>query len=160
MDGQGPTFDTDRYDRMVKELYEKYGTVTLPPEYSYYVRENMVQFLIRLARYKFVAKHLSVNDDVLEVGCASGLGTIFLSQLCHSVTAIDRNSQSIEEARNLSKRENVFFQIQDFADFSSDRGFDVLVSLDVLEHMSVEEGRKFIARAADTIKADGMLVIG
>ena len=152
--------DADCYDRMVREMYEKYGTVTLPPEYSYYVRENMLQFLIRLARYKFVAKHLSISDDILEVGCGSGLGTLFLSQFCRSVTAIDCNSQWIEEACALNTRENVSFQVRDFTDFTADQGFDALVSLDVLEHLSVEEGKKFIGRAADMIKADGMLVIG
>ena len=78
------------YDQLVEEMYEKFGEgIHLPPEYADIIQNNTISLLIRLARYKFVVRMLQKTDTVLDIGCSTGLGTLFLAQNCKSVRGID-----------------------------------------------------------------------
>src|SRR5258708_5224163 len=82
--------DQELFEKLRREVYDKHpGGVTLPPEYAGFVEGNLLHLFIRLARYKFIAKMLKKTDTVLEVGCSSGLGTMFLAQNCARITGID-----------------------------------------------------------------------
>ncbi|MBM3708368.1 MAG: methyltransferase domain-containing protein, partial [Actinobacteria bacterium] len=153
--------DSAEYRKLVEELYFKYKDgVNLPPEYSYFVQEDLHRLLIRLARYKFVARIIKNTDYLLEVGCGSGLGSIFLSQHCAYVTGIDIKTTEIKEAMVLNKRENVSFKTEDFFNISDEELYDGVVALDVIEHLSEKQGLLFIEKAAKHIKSNGMFIIG
>lgn len=153
--------DSAEYGKLVEELYLKYGDgVNLPPEYMQFVQEDLLRFCIRLARYKFIARLIKKTDSVLEVGCGSGLGSIFLSQHCSHVTGIDIKTTEIKEATALNKRKNVSFIVQDFFNMQDGESYDVLVALDVIEHLSEEQGILFIEKAAKQLKSNGVLIIG
>ena len=71
--------DVDLYKKLMGEIYTKYPDgINLPPEYADHFQNNTLRILIRLARYKFVARLLKKTDTALEVGCGSGVGAIFL----------------------------------------------------------------------------------
>src|SRR5437588_10253586 len=109
--------DQDLYTQLIKEWYERYPDgVTLPPEYAHFVEENLLRLLIRLARYKFVARLVKKTDRVLEVGSGSGLGAIFVSQHCAHVTGIEVKTTEVEEAHQVNRRGNVEFQTTDLFD--------------------------------------------
>jgi 2-polyprenyl-3-methyl-5-hydroxy-6-metoxy-1,4-benzoquinol methylase len=149
------------YLQEVKKIYEAYPEgVKLTPEYAQFIQENQLRFLIRLARYKFVTKMLKPQDTVMEVGSGSGMGSIFLGQHCTSVLGIDVKQTEIDEACALNQRSNVRFKLQDLFDPEFDEKFDVVVSLDVIEHMPVEDGNRFIEAKVQHLKEDGMLIIG
>lgn len=153
--------DPDKFRQLVDEMYEKYTTATLPVEYDYFIQDNLLRLLIRLARYKFVARLLQKTDRVLEVGCGSGLGSIFLSQHCASVVGLDVKDYEIEEARTTSRRDNVEFVCQDLFEYRPSEAFDVAVSLDVIEHMEPADGLKLLRGMTRLLrKPTGMLVIG
>ncbi len=153
-------YDPVKYNRLVESLYAQYTEIKLPPEYASFIENDMLRLLIRLARYKFVAKQLHPDDKVLEIGCGSGVGSVFLSQHCHSVKGIDLKSHEIEEAQSINRRSNVDFEVKDFFEFSEETKFNVIVSLDVIEHMPVTEGEKLISRTLRHLHNKGMLVIG
>ena len=134
--------------------------MNLPPEYASFVEKDLLRFLIRLARYKFIARLLKPTDCVLEVGSGSGLGCIFLSQHCKHVTGIDVKTTEVEEAKALNKRQNIDFQVRDLFDMPLDQKYDAVVSLDVIEHMPMELGHKLIAKKASLLKDNGLLVVG
>lgn len=153
--------DQGQYGKLVRELYERYPQgVTLSPEYAEFVQENQMQFLIRLARYKFVARLLKKKDHVLEVGSGSGLGTLFLGQHCAQATGLELKTTETEEAQTLNQRANVQFIAGDLFDWKPSPQYDVVVSLDVIEHMPKEKGKALLAAMASQLKPSGMLVVG
>jgi len=152
--------DPEHYRRLVEELYASHPPITLPPEYASFVEGNLLRLLIRLARYKFVARMLKPTDRVLEVGCGSGLGSIFLGQHCAQVTGLEVKTTEIEEARSINRRSNVEFKVGDLMDESPRPEWDVVVALDVIEHMPKEDGLKLVEAMARHLKPTGMLVIG
>lgn len=166
MDGEA--FDSGIYNKNqemyaheLEKLMSQYPEgVLLSPEYAQWVQENQIRLLIRLARYKFVAKLLKPSDSLLEVGCGSGLGTIFLGQHCANAKGIDVKQSEISEARQLNQRENVSFAHMDLFEAPLDEKFDVVVSLDVIEHLTVEQGRRLISEQVRRLKPGGMLVVG
>lgn len=148
------------YDTLLKECYEKNPPITLPAEYAYFIKDNLLRLLIRLARYKFVAKIIKKNDLVLEVGCGSGLGAIFLSQYCREVNGVDISELEIKEANSINRRSNVKFSLTNFYDIPPEKNYDIIVSLDVIEHLQESEGEKLVARTCQHLKPDGMLILG
>jgi 2-polyprenyl-3-methyl-5-hydroxy-6-metoxy-1,4-benzoquinol methylase len=152
--------DPQRYQQLVDELYSENPSITLPPEYASFVKNNLLRLLIRLARYKFVARLIKKGDRVLEVGCGSGLGSIFLSQHCAHVTGLDVKTTEIEEANSINRRENVEFKVGDLFEIEASQVYDVIVNLDVIEHMPVEQGHQLVAAMARRLEPTGMLIIG
>ena len=152
--------DPEQIQQLVDELYANYPRITLPPEYAYFVENDLLRLLIRLARYKFVARLIKKNDRVLEVGCGSGLGCMFLSQNCAQVTGIDVNKTEIEEAQAINRRSNAEFKLVDLFQLEDTEKYDVVVSLDVIEHMPVEQGHQLVKKMVGHLKPTGMLVIG
>lgn len=153
--------DPESYKQLVDKLYSEYPSITLSSEYAFFVQENLLRLHIRLARYKFVARLIKKTDRLLEVGCGSGLGSIFLSQHCEHVTGLDVKSTEIEEARSINRRKNIEFKVDDFFNLNNiEQKYDVVVALDVIEHMPVEEGHKLVSAMVCHLKSDGLAVIG
>ncbi len=154
-------YDKKLFKKLMTELYAHYPDgVTLPPEYAEHVENNLLRFLIRLARYKFVARLVKKTDRVLEVGCGSGVGCIFLAQHSAHVTGIDANSSEIQEAKKINRRKNVSFELQDLFQLPENQKFDVVIALDVIEHMTKKTAHKFLAAMVSHLEPNGMLVIG
>jgi SAM-dependent methyltransferase len=123
-------YDPERYQQLADELYANYPEITLPPEYAYIIQEDLLRLLIRLARYKFVARLVKKTDSILEVGCGSGLGSIFLSQHCAHVTGMDVKTTEVEEARSINRRNNVEFKVGDFFESAAVQKYDVVAYRD------------------------------
>jgi len=152
--------DPSRYRELVDALYQNHPAITLPPEYAYFVEKDLLRLLIRLARYKFAARMLKPTDRVLEVGSGSGLGSIFLSQHCADVLGIEAKSAEVDEARRINRRQNVSFRRADIFDLPAAGEWDVVVCLDVIEHMDEVGGRQLVNAAARHLRPTGMLILG
>ena len=153
--------DQELYTKLVEEMYARYPDgIKLTSEYAEFLQDNTMSFLIRMARYKFVARQLKPTDRVLEVGSGSGLGCTFLGQHCQEVTGLDIKTTEVEEARSICKRDNVKFEVGDIFDRPAGRDFDCVVALDVIEHMDEDMGRKLVAAMARQLKPNGFLALG
>ena len=149
------------YEKIISNIYEMYPEgVSLDAEYADWIQSNLNRFLIRLSRYKFASKMLSQADNVLEIGCGSGLGSMFLSQFSSKVTGIDIKKNEIDAAIKLNKRENCQFKIQDFFEWNEEN-FDSIVALDVIEHFNEIDGEVLLQKCAEKAKkSNGMVIIG
>ena len=153
-------YDPQAFAEMIRDLHERFPSISLSPEYAELLQTNTVMLLIKLARYKFAARHLKPNDDVLEVGSGAGLGTIFLAQHAHHVTGVEIKEIDFTAACAVNRRDNVTFLHQSIFDHDPARRYDAVVSLDVLEHLTEDEGRRFVARMASHCKPNGFVLIG
>jgi len=153
-------YDLAAYDQLVREQHARFPSITLPPEYAELLETNTLQVLVKLARYKFVARLLKKGDDVLEVGSGTGLGAMFLSQHTRHVTGLEIKPHDHGAACAVNRRDNVVFLHKSLYDYDLGRKQDAVVALDVIEHFSVEDGHKFVERIARHCKPHGVVAIG
>ncbi len=97
---------------------------------------------------------------ILDVGCGGGLATIALNQLGASVIGIDPGKSAILAANNKARD----LGLQDIEhicimpeDFKSSELFDVVVCLDVIEHVQSIEQTCAVLR--NMVKLDGAIII-
>jgi 2-polyprenyl-3-methyl-5-hydroxy-6-metoxy-1,4-benzoquinol methylase len=153
-------YDPQRYEELISEQHSRFPSITLPPEYAELFETNTLQVLVKLARYKFIARLLKKNDDVLEVGSGTGLGAIFLSQHVRHVTGLEIKPHDQGAACAMNRRDNVVFLLQSLFDYKPGTKHDAVVALDVIEHLTVEVGRQFIGRMAQHCRPTGIVAIG
>jgi 2-polyprenyl-3-methyl-5-hydroxy-6-metoxy-1,4-benzoquinol methylase len=115
--------------------------------------------LFILARYKFVMKMLKTTDTVLEVGCGEGIGAQMISTRCSHYHGLDRHEKKIMRASEKAIG-NQSFKTHDILDCTYPEKFDVVFSLDVIEHVYPEGQSLFIDNLCSSIKSGGMLIIG
>jgi 2-polyprenyl-3-methyl-5-hydroxy-6-metoxy-1,4-benzoquinol methylase len=153
--------DNELYAKLANEVYKQYPDgINFPPEYAQFTENNLLQFLIRLARYKFVSRMIKKTDNVLEIGSGSGLGSIFMGQYCKSVRGIEIKKTEVEEARRINKRSNVVFHERDFFKMRDKKKYDVIVAMDVIEHLAYELGEKLVEKTSHHLTHNGFLIIG
>jgi 2-polyprenyl-3-methyl-5-hydroxy-6-metoxy-1,4-benzoquinol methylase len=153
-------YNPQRYDELVLEQHSRFPSITLPPEYAELFETNTLQVLVKLARYKFVARLLRKHDDVLEVGSGTGLGAVFLSQHVRHVTGLEIKPHDHGAACAINRCDNVVFLLQSLFDYDPKAKHDAVVALDVIEHLTPEVGDQFVHRIAHCCKPDGIVAIG
>jgi SAM-dependent methyltransferase len=112
------------------------------------------QELMRLA-------DLRPDDEILDVGCGSGLQTIVMANRCRSALGIDVDRGSIAKARETAsfacRRRNVEFSEASACDVDFDRRFDKALSYCVLEHIPDWPGA--LRRVHRALRPGGRLII-
>jgi 2-polyprenyl-3-methyl-5-hydroxy-6-metoxy-1,4-benzoquinol methylase len=117
---------------------------------------------IKLARFKFVSRMLSPSDRVLDLGCGSGYCSYFYSRFAEQVVGVDLFSD-IPQARLKYPGENLRFISGDVLDLPAEVAamvFDAVVSTDVIEHFSKEDGERIIANSHKLLSDRGMMIVG
>ena len=77
-------------------------------------------------------------QNVLELGCGEGRNAIFLASKGIDVTAIDKSSVAIANAKALAMQKNVDvnFQCMDAFAFKSDKKYDLIYDSGMLHHLA------------------------
>lgn len=134
--------------------------LSVPEGISY--QENPLDFFIMLARYKFAARLLKKKYSVIDAGCGQGLGAVFLSKFAGHVTGVDCDEEMINDNKKRYKSlSNLDFLTLDLLDISSHKKkYDVVVSLDVIEHFSKKDTERVAGNYAKLTKERGFAVIG
>ena len=98
-------------------------------------------------------------SKILEVGCGSGELSFSLADLGHNVTGIDLVQEYIELAKKRSAPKNgkCVFYAMNLNNFSSEKDFDVIVAMDVLEH--IENDKTAARKLASLLRPDGELIV-
>jgi SAM-dependent methyltransferase len=98
-------------------------------------------------------------DSVLDVGCGDGR---FLSEV-HSrysdkrLRGIDYSERSIRLANAMN--ETVAFECRDILSDPPSRTYDVVTSIEVLEHIEPEQCEQFVTALNEVVDADGTLIL-
>jgi len=106
--------------------------------------------------YKFCQPQIT-NKEVLEIGSGNGFGAYYLSKFSKKYTAIDKDVESIKKSRLKYKRQKLNFIPIDFNNYKSDNKFDVVILLQVVEHIS--DYTSFLKKAIKLLKKKGILII-
>jgi SAM-dependent methyltransferase len=98
-------------------------------------------------------------DSVLDVGCGDGR---FLSEVASrysekTLRGIDYSNRSVRLANAMN--ETVPFECRDILSDPPSRTYDVVTSIEVLEHIKPEQCEQFVAALAEAVAADGALVL-
>lgn len=142
--------------------YQGFQRIELGPYYSQVIMKNPRHLLFTFSRYKFVARLIGEMPKVkvLEIGCNEGIGTSILAEFGHEVRAVDFDEEAIKWAKsNLERQyENMIFYNNNFLGKLYGK-FDVVVSLDVIEHIPKEEEINFFQTIAQNLKESGYCIV-
>ncbi|MDX1923712.1 MAG: bifunctional 2-polyprenyl-6-hydroxyphenol methylase/3-demethylubiquinol 3-O-methyltransferase UbiG [Rickettsiaceae bacterium] len=109
--------------------------------------------------FKFSGNDGFKKLKILDVGCGGGIASIPLAKLGASVLGIDAGEENIEAAKNQSQKLGIDteFKCQKLEKMQKDEVFDVVLCLEVIEH--VEDPEKFIKNLSLRVKKGGLLIL-
>jgi 2-polyprenyl-3-methyl-5-hydroxy-6-metoxy-1,4-benzoquinol methylase len=115
------------------------------------------------SRYKFVSKMLKGHESVLEIGCGDGFAARIVASEVKSLVLTDFDLLFVEEAKlySLPPYEYVV-EVHDFVNDGKfpNREFSAAYSLDVLEHISIDDEHRFLSNVVDSLRPEGILILG
>ena len=111
------------------------------------------------ARYRFAANFIQSKDIVLDCACGAGYGTAILAENARSVLGVDISDHSIKFAQATYLRSNTDYQRSDLNNLIfSDNSFDLITTLETLEHVESSVCREFLIKIKAWLKPGGVLV--
>jgi cyclopropane fatty-acyl-phospholipid synthase-like methyltransferase len=116
-------------------------------------------FLRHFERYYQCIKLLEKigeNEMWLDCACGSGYGTNILSNFTKGIIGYDISKDAVEYANENYSTNNCKFTY----DLNSiGNNFDVIFSIETIEHMSKDNGVKFLNKLNSNLKDDGLFII-
>jgi 2-polyprenyl-3-methyl-5-hydroxy-6-metoxy-1,4-benzoquinol methylase len=108
------------------------------------------------------AKNKSGEINILDAGSGFGQYSYFLSKLNNNwkITGIDVKEEQIEDCNNFFRKaglKNAFFETADLTTFIKENTFDLILSVDVMEH--ILEDVKVFENFYKSLKDGGMVLI-
>ncbi|HEX3484979.1 MAG TPA: class I SAM-dependent methyltransferase [Micropepsaceae bacterium] len=86
--------------------------------------------------YVLARRHLKPDDCVLDIASGKGFGGNIMAEVAASVMCADLDRAKLDEGRTLFPRANLTFSCEDVtATRFPDNSFDVVVSMETIEHM-------------------------
>ncbi len=120
--------------------------------------EGRVILMMHLASYRFAEKYCS-GKDVLDLGCGSGYGTAKIAAVARSACGVDVSADAVAFAAARHSSSNLSYRtIEAGAQLPFDDGvFDVVLSFQVIEHISDDHG--YLLEARRVLKPDGVVIL-
>jgi len=109
--------------------------------------------------------HLDKTMHVLDIGCGRGDISIYLARFVKRVVGIDYSSDAIKIAKKLkensvrTKRKLQFIQCDATSLPFADSSFDVIVAIDILEHLTKDDVVKMMREIKRVLKSNGQLFV-
>ncbi len=139
-------------------------TVAVDGSYQYAAAssQNPVQRYWHLNKQETISKYLppATADEILDVGCGSGVITDFLGKSGANILGIDGNPDAISFANQTFARENVTFKegLVD-SNFSPSANIDKIYCLELLEHIYLHQGKELLTSFYRILKPSGKLFL-
>jgi GT2 family glycosyltransferase/glycosyltransferase involved in cell wall biosynthesis/SAM-dependent methyltransferase len=138
-----------------------------PPECSMpaYTREQVIpgacaysKYIAGMKRYLFAAE-LSSGKAVLDVGCGFGYGSKLLASRARSCRGLDISKDALDFAMTAYFSPNLHWQQADARSLPFRQSFDLVVSLDVIQHIDPCDWEQYLSELSRVIEPGGRLVI-
>ena len=134
--------DILRYDEKSIDLSSEQQEEQALPGFRKY--KNIGYHRYMFARYLYSIKFIR-NRFVLDAGCGLGWGSYLISDYTNKVVGIDINSEALNFAKRHWKHDKLEFMELSVLELQSlGKRFDVVLSYEVIEHLSFSDGKKFI----------------
>jgi len=132
-------------------------------QYNAFYKGNRIQRFWHFAKLEEARRDLAIadGDTILDAGCGSGLLSFFLARDANAeVWGIDANPSAIAFCKSTYQLPHLHFEQQLIDDpFFAPGYFNKIVSLEVLEHLSADQGYLVISRFYELLPPGGKLVI-
>jgi len=145
------------------DLYRQMGPMTAGPWTTHISRTDPRHLAFLLARYKFVSKMLSGKKRALEVGCGDAFGTPLVLQEVDKIVGVDFEPLIIADLKERLARDHISdltVSVHDLTQSAVEGTFDCAYSLDVIEHIPLEQERVFVENILKSLTDDSILIIG
>ncbi len=140
--------------------YQDQPRVRLGMMNSHRWRMDPKVLLFSMSRYKFVAKMLAGQPQVLDIGCGDGWGAHIVKPEVGSIRAYDMDPLLVEEAGKLKLQEGISFHLHDLAQGPIRPPAPAAYLLDVLEHVAPEDEDEFLHNLAGSLEPEGVCIVG
>ncbi|MBI2529604.1 MAG: class I SAM-dependent methyltransferase [Candidatus Diapherotrites archaeon] len=97
------------------------------------------------------------DENILEIGCGTGIWSKIVAKLCKTLTAIDISAEMLDAAKKAANKKNVKFVKCDFLDYRTKKKFDKIFMVRVMESFKNKE--RAIKNISKMLKHNGKLVI-
>lgn len=143
------------------QMAEEQGLGTMGLSISYLWHHDPKHVLFTLSRYKFVAKLLVDKKIVAEVGCGDAFGARLIALNVGHVDGYDFDPVFIENAKAINTTiKNLSFSTHDILRGPFPRVYDALYSLDVIEHISPKQEKRFMSNMVKSLSKEGVCIVG
>lgn len=113
------------------------------------------------SRYKFCSKMLMSKNNLLEIGCGDGFGSLIIQQFCKKLTCTDINlKQILDNKTRYQNQKKINFKYHDFRSNKLNIKHDGAYLIDVIEHIYPKEEKKFFKNILYSLENDGICILG
>ncbi len=138
-------------------LYSRYVTSHLPGSIKERVKVR-APYLRRLIDMHFPEK---LDAHILEIGCGHGALIYYAKEMGYShLEGTDASLEQVEEAWKLGLRDNIKQEdLMETLSKSADKSYNIIVALDVIEHMTKSELLDLVEELYRVLCSEGKLIL-
>ncbi len=127
------------------------------PGMSKYFKNGWYKYM--LGRYLFSLKYIK-NKSVLDTACGFGWGSYLISNYAKKIAAVDINSKALAFAKKTWKEQNLIFKQLSILELEKlKETFDVVLGYEIIEHLNISDGEKYILQISKVLKNNGVLIM-
>lgn len=142
-------YDASLYNQIAPGYYDKV-----------FERRRGVQWFWHYERYAAVAANVPASGgNILDLGCGPGTFLGNYASGFRAALGVDVAQPQIQYANEKYANERVQFEATDAVGFAGKRQFDVVISIEVIEHLPSHETQAFLRTIFELLSPGGIVVL-
>ena len=140
------------------------GPYKMGPWTSWIYRSDPRHLVFTLSRYKFASKIFSNKKSLIEFGGGDSFGAPILLQEVEKLDVLDFEPLVMENVNDFHDKDllkKINYKIVDFTNnIEFDKKYDAALSLDVIEHINIDQEKIYMENIKKSLSDDGICLIG